>query len=366
MKLKRDLKLCLSFFGLAALVACSTPAKEESTAVPEGGMKKAVDAFEAANVLLDSKRYEDAAKAFDKLRVETPATTLDFFVLLNSGIAYQSMGDCKTAADRYKTTVRVTNNKNPQTQAMARLRLSDVLSCEGNDRLAIINLVELYKNRRYLPVEVAEAEVPARLAAAYARAGNKKTAEKYFKDAEEGFRKVSSQNKLAGQRPTLAKTLFLMGNMSHLDPMKISGEDYFVSVDSLQGYLFRAVEMDVDNWSDLSMDQLQEAYQKVWLFIDREGRSNETAPDLADRAVRLEKIKAARSALATMKELTNMYVPGKKPNKRMTELFGSLDKTARQIEGYLAMNRVGNDLTNEAKRAKDVKQEGRLVDPKKR
>lgn len=368
MKLKRDLKLPLSILMLASALGCATQEKkiEIPGAVKVSPDSRGIDEFEKANQLLDARRYEEAAAAFDRLRVQKPATTLDFFILLNGGIAYQSAGDCKTAAERYRQTIRVTNKKNPQTQAMARLRLSDVLACQGDDRLAIVNLVELYKSRSYLPIEIAQAEVPARLAAAYARADNKKMAQKYFKEAEIGFRKVNTMNATEAQKPMLAKTLFLMGNMAHLDPAKISAQDYFVSVDALQGFLYRAAEMDVANWSDLAVDQLQDAYQKVWMFIDRDQPTSEDSPELSAREMKVQKIQAAQSALSTMKELTNLYVPSKKPNKRLTLLFATLDKTERQIEGFLATNRLGNDLTPEAKKATDVKQDGRLVDPNRR
>src|SRR4051812_28279569 len=104
MKLKRDLKFVLSAFALLALGGCAT-APADPMGPQASPARKSVNDFEAANALLDAKRYEDAAKAFDKLRVENPATTLDYFVLLNGGIAYQSMNDCKTAAERYKTTI---------------------------------------------------------------------------------------------------------------------------------------------------------------------------------------------------------------------------------------------------------------------
>ncbi len=367
MKLKKDLSLPLSILVLATAFGCASKDKIVIPgAVQEAADSRGIDEFEKANQLLDAKRYEDAAAAFDRLRVQNPTTSLDFFILLNGGIAYQGAGDCKIAAERYRQTIRVTNKKNPQTQAMARLRLSDVLSCQGDDRLAIVNLVELYKSRQYLPVEIAQAEVPARLAAAYARADNKKMAEKYFKEAEIGFRKINAMNATAAQKPMLAKTLFLMGNMGHLDPAKISAQDYFVSVDALQGFLFRAVEMDAPNWSELAANQLSDAYQKVWMFIDRDPPTVEDSPELSAREKKVQKIQAAQSALSSLKALTNMYVPNKKPNKRINDLFVSLDKTERQIEGFLATNRIGNDLTPEAKKATDVKQDGRIVDPKRR
>lgn len=351
MKLKSELKFLSSVVLVLTAIGCASKAPAPIDQNAESAKKRGIDEFEKANALLDAKQYPEAAAAYDKLRVKNPATTLDFFILFNGGIAYQEAGDCKTAAERYKATIRVTNNKNPETQALARLRLSDVLSCEGNDKMAIVNLVELYKNRRFLPVEIAEAEVPARLAAAYARADNKKMAQKYFKEAEIGFRKVNSLNSTPVQRPILAKTLYLMGNMSHLDPEKISSQDYFTSIDALQGFLFRAVEMDVDTWSDLAANQLRDAYQKVWLFIDR------------DSTDKREQTIAAQTALISMKELTSQYVPNQKPNKRISALFASLDRTERQIEGFLITNRPGSALTNEAKKAMDVKQDGRTANP---
>lgn len=356
MQLKQVKLTKLSFIGSIFLIlsACTTP--QDAVQVGVQSEASLEQKFEAAGRLLDEKRYDEAARAYDRLRVQKPASSVDFHILFNSGLAYQSLGDCISAADRYRQLVRMSQGVSPQLQAMARLRLSEMLSCQGQDKLAIVTLVELYKTRRFLPPESAYAEVPARLAVAYSREGNKKQAERYFKEAEAGYSRLMAQASSREKKPLLAKTLFYMGNMKHLNPDRLSGSDYFQTVRTLQPYLFRSLETGVDPWTALATDQIQDAYRNVWAYIDKPIPGDLTPLEQRNRLT--EKREVARQALDSIRELYRIHVPTPdEKSKEVKIVFSFLRRTETQIENYLAANRVGTDLTEEAKKASDVRQE---------
>lgn len=353
--MKLALAVLYSLIAVFLFSACATSPNREARQKVETNKQELAQQFEAANQLLDKKLYSEAAEAFERMRVETPATTLDFFIIYNSGVAHQSLGDCQAAADRYKQVVRVAYKKLPELVGMARLRLSEMLTCLGQDKLATVTLVELYKNRKGLLPEVAMAEVPARLAAAYARSGNKKLSEKYFKEAELGYQKLINQNRSSTGRSQLAKTLFLMGNMQHISIETMSADDYFATVKALQPYLFRSTEMNEPNWSELSKNQLLKVYQNVVSEL-KKPRLNKK--DLLEMNAYLKNQKnMVESALASIQQLYRE----KLPDSKLVSLVEALLKEVRLIEMQLnafAMSlRVDAPLTKEAETVNSLRQD---------
>lgn len=351
--------LCSFLLGMVLVGCASTESKSPEQIVYEEE-RSVIQKFEDANRLLDDKQYEAAAKAFDQLRVANPTSQLDYFIIFNAGIAYQSMNDCVTAAERYRQVIRLTS-KLPKTQTLARLRLGDTLICMGDDKKAMVTLVEVYNNRKHLTPEVGEAEVPARLAAAYAREGNKKMAERYFKLAEAGLAKVrASKNMPKDQRDIMARTLFLMGNMGQLNPKTLTGDDYLTTVKSLQKYLYQAVEMNVSDWSQEASRQIIEAYDKAWHYLDAEEAVTSNDKLLDERRVREKKIALANAALAGIKGIYSTRVPSPDEPQIVKDLMSELRKQEAKIEGFIALNSVGNLRTEEAKKLESVKREGRF------
>lgn len=349
---------------LGALVAgCAGSVTKSPEQIAADNQKKAIEDFEAANRLLDNKQYEEAAKAFDRMRVDNPTSQLDFFVIFNAGIAYQSLNDCATAAERYRQVIRVAK-KSPRTQAMARVRLSDTLICLGDDKKAMVTLIEAYRDRKNLPPEIGEAEVPARLAAAYARDGNASMAQRYFKAAEAGLAQVRNSKRMPKeQRETMAKTLFLMGNMNQINPATVSSEDYFTTVKSLQKYLFRAVELNVPEWSTQASQQITEAYDKVWHYLDAVQPPESDDQGFARRQAKAQKVSVAKSALAALRELYKERVPDPQEPPTVKALLSDLRKQEAKIEGFMAMHVVGSEKTLEAEKFESVKREGRVKNP---
>jgi hypothetical protein len=225
----------------------------------------------------------------------------------------------------------------------------------------MVNLVEVYRDRKYLPPEVGEAEVPARLAAAYARDGNGKMAEKYFKSAEAGLAQVrGSKSMPKEQREILAHTLFLMGNMVQLNPATLASDDYFVTVKSLQKYLYRAVELNIPEWSEQAAAQIKEAYGKTWHYLDEVKPVQSEDGVIGKRETKAAKNMVAKSALNSLRALYRERVPSPDEPVSVRVLLNDLRKEEARIEGFMALNAVGTERTLEADKLESVKREGRF------
>jgi hypothetical protein len=67
--------------------------------------------------------------------------------------------------------------------------MSIMYECLGQDTKAITSLLDARKRGKDLPFETQVAEIPGRLAAAYARMNNRTKALEYFNQASEGLRR---------------------------------------------------------------------------------------------------------------------------------------------------------------------------------
>ena len=101
-------KTTLSFLMLT-LAACSTPPKKYDPNV--GADSPAQARFDQGVRALDDEDYAKAAKIFDGLLLAKPGTDMDLVALFNSGAAYEGLGDCQKASDRYRQVVRSSATK---------------------------------------------------------------------------------------------------------------------------------------------------------------------------------------------------------------------------------------------------------------
>src|SRR5690606_2048274 len=124
------------------------------------------------------------------------------------------------------------------------------------------------------------------------------------------------------------QTLYLMGNVSHLVPQKMSQEDYFSTIRALQKYLLKAVEYDDGNWSQMASKQLLTAYDSAWAYIEGAAaavpQEPVSDPELANRQIQLTKLHAAQMALDTLEALRDVHIPNPDEPKPLSQLMGAL------------------------------------------
>ena len=356
---KISLLLALAY----CLCSCATKPAAQPSAASTPIDETVIANFEKANKLLDRGETEEAVKIYDRLITDAKASPIDNLIIYNSGVAHYELKNCEIASDRFRKVIRVSNN-NLSLKSRAMLFMADVYACLGDDNKATTNLLELYQGKYPLSVEVSHAELPAKLAAAYARLGNNKEAARYFKIAERGL--VQVINSLASkenQRSQLAKVLYLMGNISILNTERMTSEDYFNTLRALQKYLFKSVELDDKSWSQKSFDQILLAYDKAWLFIDNMPLPQGAAQDIAKRNRKSMQLQVAQQAILTIQSLKEVRVPDPNEPILIQDLMRKILQMETKYRNFIATNIIGTSLTAEALEAQAIKKSGRVLNP---
>ncbi|MCB0390586.1 MAG: hypothetical protein KDD58_04820 [Bdellovibrionales bacterium] len=306
--------------------------------------KASLKMFNKATEYLDKKQFKEAIKEYSKLLTNSPATNLEILTLYNLGVAFEGIGDCKGAGRNFRKVIKISSTTQERLRAESLYKLSKAYECIGRDDKVISTLKDLDSRKKWLDLEVAYAEVPAKLAAAYARLGHIGEAEKYFKQAEKGFSKVSSMRMDTYKKQELmARTLYMMGQVDAKHFLSRNQEKYVKNLEYVQGYLLRAVELDHKQWSPRSAESLLKAYNDVWTVLkamDVDNSSN-------DINLQSKKVDFIQDALTNIELLKKVRFPGAMDVKTVQVLFEQLHKQEIEFQNYLAMN------SNTTKRTKE-------------
>lgn len=303
--------------------------------------------FDRGVQALDAERYADAAAIFDALLVKKPATDLDLVTIFNSGVAYENLGQCQKASERYRQVVRASATKFKRIEGEALFRLSMAYECMGQDAKTVTALLDAKRRGKDLSFEVVNAEIPARMAAAYARLGNREKALEYFNQASQGLKATVSRSSGRVQKDLLARTLYLMGKLSPTQRSAgVEPTTYLQSLSMQQPYLLQAMEFNKAPWSGKAEEDLKAAYRNIWDF------------NIADPE---QKREFYTRGLQTINELRKIRL--NKPDSGIDSVFVMLDDTENKLQNQLTKLGPTNKLTSAAEKREGLKQNGRLVDP---
>ncbi len=342
----RELKWTIGLV-VAATLGCATQTKKPDLRDSLKEEASESQAFSRGMQALEAENYSAAAEIFDRLLVQQPATELDLVTLYNAGAAREGLGECKQALDRYRRVVKSSAGKFNRIEAEALYRASLMYECLEQDTKAIPAMIDARKRSKELSVEIRAAELPARLAAAYARIGNRARALHYFNEAGRGLKRVVSLDGQSQQIERVSRTLFFMGRLSPTQrKAEVEPIAFLKSLAVQQPYLLQSIELNHSQWSNKSTEDLRTAYDNLWRFKFDDQRQNR---------------EFLTRALQTLNELRKIRLP--MPNTRVDSVFALLDKTETRIQSELMQMADGIPLTPEAKKRQGLRREGRLVDP---
>lgn len=354
-----------------AIVGCSSSGKKSDGAAesladePVPTDAAVLKQFNTGIEQLDQENYAAAEKTFRNLVIENPTSQFHWVAMYNLAAAYEGLKKCQEAGVGYRKVARASMNKYPRLEAQALFRLSFAYSCLGFDEKAVASLLDAQRRSALLQEDVAVAEIPARLAAAYARLGNKEKANEYFGKASRGVQMLREKNKnRRAIRDILAKTLFLMGRMSPIEA-RVSADpfDYLTTLQLLQIYLLESVELNSDEWSPQSAQEIVKAYENIWEIVSKVKSIETTDPELKKKKMSELRFRAASEALANIKILKSSFRPDLKNNAHIDQLRPALDGQQRKLEMYLAENAVTTPLSDEAEKAQGLRRQGRTTEP---
>lgn len=328
-----------------AITGCA--GKKKKIELPEDQSETAVTPFDKGLKALERENYQEAAQIFDKLLVAKPATEKDLVTTYNSGAAYEGLGDCKRSSDRYREVVRASAGKFKSVEGQALYRLSLMYECLGQDAKTVTALLDARKRGTELPWQTRNAEIPARLAAAYARLGNREKALEYFSQASQALKKLVNQETGRKQLEILGKTMFLMGQ---LNPAQRRAEGdpltFLQGLSMQQPYLLQSVEIGHPNWSKRAEDDLLLAFDNIWRY----------------KVPREQQYEFYTRALQAVRELKGIRIPGK-DDPKIDEVFVKVDATESRLQGELAKVAETTRLTPDAEKREGIKRQGRVTSP---
>lgn len=307
--------------------------------------ENAQDKFEDGMQALNQKNYAQAAEIFDHLADDHPASQFDLISIYNAGLAHEMMGDCKAALHRYRQIVQGSTKTFQRILSQALYRMSMAYECLGNEKMTILALLDTSRRSRYLPDEVAKAELPARLAVAYARTGQRQRALHYFKMASNGLKKVlSSRSRSSAEAALASRVLYSMGQLTVPQRNLTAAPDAYLKGLSLQQpYLLQSAELGYKPYSINAADDLKFAYENVLKLVP--------AKD-ADARVYLE------NALQDMAELKKIRLP--ESGNLVNEIFDVIGKQEKKVKARLVTLSDLTPLTPTAKKREGLRRKGHV------
>jgi tetratricopeptide (TPR) repeat protein len=145
--------------------------------------------YEAGLAAISKKEYQKAHDNLSELLSNFPTSRWLSGIYYNLGMALEGLGKTQEAAEKYKKVVEFYEGVHTREEAEALYRLSHCYEALAQDEKTVLTLLELQTHSYYLNRDAAEMEVPARLAAAYARMGNQEQARLYYAKAEGALKK---------------------------------------------------------------------------------------------------------------------------------------------------------------------------------
>ncbi len=350
----------LIVFSLCFLSSCSLLGKKSDSDQAIEPDPKLVEKFNQGTKQLDQGNYQVAAKIFDEILVENPASEFDVIATFNSGSAYEGMNACIKAAQRYRQAIQASVGRFKKIEAQALLRLSYAHECMGDDKRAITTMLDLRRRAQFLDQEVVLAELPARLAAGYARMGNRAVADRYFKEASLGIQKLNVQYKNSNRRgEKLAGILYLMGRFNQGELQQLNnGLAFSKSLSFLQTYLLQAVEMGVKPWSQKSSEEILKGYDHLLRVYSLSKAEKSDDPAIEEAKKRELQKQIMQEGLLNLKRLKSLKVPGS-GGAELEQLFKALNERERQFLAFMPELSVSTPMSDAAKAREGLKREGR-------
>jgi tetratricopeptide (TPR) repeat protein len=333
--------------------------------------QEAPDIYRRGVATLNKAEFAEALSIFDQFLQDEPASSWTQAVTLNSGRALEGLGRWGEAGERYRRVILACEGIAPKLQAVALYRLSFVHEAQGEDQKTVATLNDLLNRQSQLPPEIARAELPARLAAAYARVGNFDRAMEFYQKAETAIvqlKRAAQENKQAKQEEDvpewLPRTLYFMGTMATRRADWSAFETELRPLARGQKYLLQSAELGENPWSDRAAQDLMTTYNELWMAVQNSPAPQETDPLLAKRAIQNKQWDRSALVLEHLQELKSRLAPEARAQENDTtkRIAGFIADLEKKIWNLLGERPAGEGLTAEAlERKRRVR--GRVVSP---
>ncbi len=350
---------------LSIVVSCGT-ARKATQHVQDPAPQAAAnapDVYKQAMHHLEQEKFADAFASFEEFLSRNPASPYTQVAVFNSARALEGLNRWNEAVERYRSVMKNTDRA-PFLQALAIYRISFCHEALGNDSQTVAALVDAQRRSTDLPEEIAVAELPARLAAAYARVGAVDEAIRFYNRAESGVSRLRSRGGKGSDLPEwLPRTLYFMGRMSL---RQISWEAFEITlrpVGKAQLYLLQAAELEYGTWSEKATKELIQVYESVWSVLQNIPAADSEEGILQRREAQKRQLELAALTMNSLRELRAARSPTTKDgSEHVKAIFAFVDRLEENISQLIEEPPAGSGLTPEAK-ARRERVRGKVVDP---
>lgn len=255
----------MKFYGIFLLiffVGCAHLNRSTSTeSLSEQSVQEA--AILKAQRELESGKVESALQMLRVFQNKYPQSIFFQSARLSEGEALERLSQPREALEVYRSIFFQTEAEHGEIAALALYRMAFAYEALGDDLKMVASLLDAKKRGDLLPIEIAAAQIPAKLAVAYARQNHFQESLAYLNDAEKGLSMVMSfKGKEIGPE-WLAKIYFEMGSVSS-NQLSLDNFDDFVRAQKVvQVYLLKSLKQNDPFWSARSLTRLQETYRDL-------------------------------------------------------------------------------------------------------
>jgi tetratricopeptide (TPR) repeat protein len=224
-------------------------------------------AYREAFAKLEKRDYEAGLKGFADFLRNQPTTNWTLAAQFNQARCYEALDQLKSALGVYQAVAEKARRA-PRLQGLALLRVGVILEAMGEDDRSLAALKDAERRSKSLPEEIAQTELPARLAAGYARERNFAEAERYYNLAERQLARLRAQVAKGEQPEWLPRILYAMGHRPLGEITWERFESALIPLERSQIYLLQSAELGIQPWADLAADELIGSYGALRKSID--------------------------------------------------------------------------------------------------
>jgi tetratricopeptide (TPR) repeat protein len=310
--------------------------------------------YAQATLDLENQKFEQSENEYSNFLTEQPTTAYTQIAQFNLGRALMGQKKFAAAIDHLRALAIDTSGNAPSLQAQAFYQLSFCYEAQGDKINALASLLDSYHRQKYFAREVATAEIPARIAGAYASLGNFDEAKIYYAQAESGVQQLKREVR-SGEVPNwLPRTLFYMGEVSL---RKISFEDIASVLRPLskaQFYLLESAELGSSSWSEQSSRELIETYENTLAVIAKPPVLKDSDQLTAQRHAQEKQWQLVQEFDQVLEEMNSYEIPNhEKLSMPARNVFTKVKKIRVKLAAILSQPKVGQEITPDAQERKN-------------
>lgn len=209
----------------------------------------------------ESGSFDTALEAFQSFEKKYPQTIAGFEARTGRARSLEALGRVNEALELYLDLSSGRLSSQAEWSAQAFYFQAGVYETIGNETQMLASLLDADRRKEFLPIEIKEAALPARLATAYLKAGDYDLARKKQSEARIGIKKLRATGRAQEQ---IAKIYYEMGGLS---TEQLSVENFEFNLEGLelvQEFLLGAIELDRPPWAEKALAAYQSHIGHFW------------------------------------------------------------------------------------------------------